>query len=111
MCREGEKRDAAPTRTLSLGCQTGHCARLSSRPDVLVYAEEIVWIVFLFEHRKAFVVFPVARFNASLAFVIHHEVDITATWIEFVNCFPVRLSPARQCPCILRVAIDTCNHH
>jgi hypothetical protein len=61
---------------------------ISSRPDILVNMEEIVWIVLGFELGKAGIVIAICRFHAVFAF-IHDHVDVGAACGKWVQSQPV----------------------
>jgi hypothetical protein len=50
-------------------------ALLVTRPDVLVHAEEVVWVIFCLDGREEFVIVTLGRADAIFAFV-HHEIHI-----------------------------------
>src|SRR5262249_10462403 len=64
--------------------------------DVLVHPEHVVGIILALHCNKALEIGAVGRLNACVAFVAHHEVDVTATHREWIDGLPVRTAPALQ---------------
>src|SRR5438045_883378 len=89
---------------------TSHCSS-GSRVDILVYPEQVRWIVLLLHHRQALVVVAIGRFQSRIALVVHHEIRVSAGQVERMHRFPIGLGPARYRACLLRVRIDPRDHH
>ena len=53
-------------------------AALYGGPDVLIHVKEIGGIVRGLDGRQALVVVPIARFDALLALLFHHEIHVRA---------------------------------
>ena len=94
--RQREGRDAYVGTLVNAWLRDGawHKRRYNSaRLNVLIHAEEIVGIVFLFDRGQPFVIPAVGFLHAFLAFIAHQEVHICSTCGKRMHRVVIALRP------------------
>src|SRR6266516_2346030 len=102
----------AASKKLALPCSPvdSPVAALCGGLDVLIHAKEIGGIVLALDGRQALVVVPIARFDALLSLLFHHEIHVGAARRVGMHIVPVLPGPVDDEVLVRRVRIDSPDH-
>src|SRR3954467_14448393 len=90
--------------------RSGRCQRAGLGPDILIHAEEVVWIVFRLDLHEALIIIPVRRADPFVALAVHHEIYVRATGSKRGQRLPVIPGPAGNPVHVGWIGVNTGNH-